>query len=247
MQKNKEAEMKTVQEYLREADRDRLLDSVAYDEICNTELLLEYPDKTIAQIQEAGRRRMNDLIDHLLSLKAVPTDCMVLYLTVETSFDRRFNHDFRSLQLINLNEIREDIYAYGYAFELTDWQETLGYLVAENKLTQDYMIDLLTQYLHEISFFGADPELRREEVDKVHADLAQSMKEIEEGKCIPAEEVFGEIARKHGWPRYEKDERQNALRRKITEAEIKYNRYCRWRERSRILMSLGESAPTFEE
>ena len=50
MQKNKEAEMKTVQEYLREADRDRLLDSVAYDEICNTELLLEYPDKTIAQI-----------------------------------------------------------------------------------------------------------------------------------------------------------------------------------------------------
>ena len=59
--------MKTVQEYLREADRDRLLDSIAYDEICNTELLLEYPDKTIAQIQEAGRRRMNDLIDHLLN------------------------------------------------------------------------------------------------------------------------------------------------------------------------------------
>ena len=40
---------------------------------------------------------------------------------------------------------------------------------------------------------------------------------------------------------------QDALQEKITKAEIKYNRYCIWRERSRILKSLGETAPEFEE
>lgn len=242
-----EAVMKTVQEVLREADRKQLLDSIAYDAICNTGLLLEYPDKTIAQIQEASRKRMNDLIDHLLSLEAVPTDCMVLYMTEATSFDRWYNHELWSLDLIDLNKIRKDIYVSGYAFELTDWEETLGYLVAENKLTQDHMIELLTQYLHEISFFGADPELHRKEVEKVHADLEQAMQEIEEGKCTPAEEVFEEIARKHGRPMDEKDDRQDELRDRITQAKAQYSRYCIWRERSRILMSLGESAPRFVE
>lgn len=239
--------MKTVQEVLREADRKQLLDSIAYDAICNTGLLLEYPDKTIAQIQEASRKRMNDLIDHLLSLEAVPNDCKVLYMTAATLLDRRFNHELWSLDLIDLNEIRKDIFANGYGFELSDWEKTLGYLVAENKLTQEHMIELLTQYLHEISFFGADPELHRKEVDKVHADLEQAMQEIEEGKCTPAEEVFEEIARKHGWPIDEKDDRQDALRRKVEEAEIQYSRYCSWRERSRILENMGESAPRFVE
>ena len=190
---------------------------------------------------------MNDLIDHLLSLEAVPTDCMVLYMTEVTSFDRWYNHELWSLDLIDLNEIRKDIFANGYGFELSDWEKTLGYLVAENKLTQDHMIELLTQYLHEISFFGADPELHRKEVDKVHADLEQAMQEIEEGKCTPAEEVFEEIARKHGRPMDEKDDRQDELRDRITQAKAQYSRYCRWRERSRILKSLGETVPAFEE
>lgn len=60
--------MKTVQEYLREADRNRLLDTVAYDTICDTLLLLEYPDRTIAEIQDAIKKRMDDLIDKYLQI-----------------------------------------------------------------------------------------------------------------------------------------------------------------------------------
>lgn len=36
--------MKTVQEYLRQADRERLLDSVAYDALSDTIMLLECKD-----------------------------------------------------------------------------------------------------------------------------------------------------------------------------------------------------------
>ncbi|MBQ9210414.1 MAG: hypothetical protein IJ153_01835 [Clostridia bacterium] len=238
--------MKTVQEHLREADRIGLLDAVAYDTICNSLLLLEYPDNTIAEIQDASKERMNDLIEHLLSIEAVPTDHMVLYMVPATSFDRQLNHDERSLCLIDLNEVRNDIYSASYAFELTAWTETLGYLVADNKLTQDYITDLLKQYLHEISFFGADPELHREEVEKVNTELDQAMKEIDEGHIIPAEDVFEELRKEHGLPLDEKDEKMDALKSKIIEAEIGLHRYCNWRERSRILESLGETAPPFE-
>ena len=238
--------MKTVQEHLMEADRDRLLDAIAYDTICDTLLLLEYPDRTIAEIQNASKKRMNDLIEHLLSLEAIPTDHKVLYLPPASSFDRRFNHEDRTLCLIDLNEICRDIYASGYSIEFSDWEETLGYLVADNKLTQDYIDELLIQYLHEISFFGADPELRKEKVKEVYADIDRGMKEIDEGRTIPAEKVFEDLRREHNLPIDEKDEKMDELQSKITEAELIYSRYCNWRERSRILESLGETVPPFK-
>ena len=45
--------MKTIQTVLREADRNRLLDALAYDLLYDTKLLLELKDKTIEQIQKA--------------------------------------------------------------------------------------------------------------------------------------------------------------------------------------------------
>lgn len=240
--------MKTVQEYLRQADRERLLDALAYDDLCDVHLLLECRDMTIEQMQDACKKHMNALIEHLLALDAEPSDHMVLYMVDASSFDRSFNNEFRSLNLIDLNEVRKNIYSSSYAFDLTEWRKTLGYLVAENKLTQDYMIDLLTQYLHEISFFGSDPEGHRERVEEVCADLERSVKEIEEGgHTVPAEEVFEELRKEHGLPIDEKDEFQDRLHSEIMEAETKYSRYCNWRERSRILKNLGETAPSFEE
>ncbi len=239
--------MKTVQEHLREANRARLLDSLAYDELCDPITLLECKDMTIREIQNACKKQMNEFIDHLLSMKAVTTDNMVLYMVPASAIDRHFNHEFCSVCLVDLNEIRKDIYAASYAFELTEWDKTLGYLVADNKLTQDHMNDLLTQYLHEISFFGTDPEKHEKKTEKVYAELDQSMKNLDVEKCTPADEFFDELAREYGWPIDEKDEKQDDLHGMIMEAEIRFSRYCNWRERSRILESLGEKAPYFKE
>ena len=240
--------MKTVQEYLRQADRERLLESVAYDALSDSIMLLECKDMTIEQIQDACKKQTNHLIDHLLSLEAVPSDHMVLYLTEVSSFDRGFGQTDKSLCLIDINEVRKDIYASSYAFDLSDWKETLGYLVAGNKLTQDYMIDLLTQYLNEISFFGMDPEQHQDKVEEVVSGLEKAVEEVKEGgHTVPAEKVLDELREKHGSPTDEKDELQKKLRFEILDAEMKYSRYCNWRERSRILKSLGDTAPSFEE
>ena len=93
--------MKTVQEYLRQADRERLLDALAYDDLCDVHLLLECRDMTIDQIQDACKKRMNSLIEHLLTLDAEPSDHMVLYMVDASSFDRRFYNEYRSLNMMD--------------------------------------------------------------------------------------------------------------------------------------------------
>ena len=73
------------------------------------------------------------------------------------------------------------------------------------------------------------------------------MNELDAGKCKPADVVFEEIARKHGLSIDEEDEKQDKLRRLVTKAEIEFSRYCNWRERSRILESMGEKVPEFKQ
>ena len=239
--------MKTVQEYLRIADRERLLDSLVYDEIYDSNLLFELKDLTITEIQYAYKKDMNAFIDHLLTLKAEPTDHMILYLSNICPDIGGKSYQDKSLNLIDLNEIRKDINASSYAFDLTAWEKTLGYLVADTKLTQDYIDELLVQFLQEISFLGTDPNEHQKEVDKVFADIEESMKEIEEGRTLTSEEVFEKLRKERGRPIKEKDAVQERYEDEYLTAKFKYNRYCNWRERSRILSSLGETAPTFEE
>ena len=190
---------------------------------------------------------MNAFLDHLLSLKTKPSDHMVMYLNKASSFYRRFNHEDKILCLIDINEIRKDIYSSSYAFELAELETTLGYLVSDNKLTQDYITDLLTQYLNEISFFGTDPEKRRKTIDEIRADLDESMKEIEEGKILSAEELLNDLSQKLESKIDEEDKYLYMLNKEILETEFRYSRYCHWRERSRILSDMGEPVPTYDE
>lgn len=239
--------MKTVQEYLRSADREQLLDALAYDDLCDVHLLLEWRLMTVTEIQDTCKKHMNKVIDNLLSIKVEPSDHMVLYMSDSSFFDRCFNHEFRSMSLIDLNEVRNNIYASSYAFDLTDWKETLGYLVAENKLTQDYITELLVKYIQEITFFGSEPEQHQSRINEVCAELKQAVKDIEEGRTVPLEKMNEDLREKLGMPVDEKDEIKDRLHSEVLKKERVYNRYLCWRERSRILESLGEEAPTFEE
>ena len=101
--------MKTVQTVLREADRDKLLDSLAYDMLYDTQLLLELKDKTVEQIQEACHNHMNAFIDHLLSLQAVSSDHMVLYMCEASSFDKAPQSVKLKCKIITGSPVKMDI------------------------------------------------------------------------------------------------------------------------------------------
>ncbi|MBP3210633.1 MAG: hypothetical protein J6M64_12130 [Oscillospiraceae bacterium] len=226
--------MKTVQEYLGVCDRERLLDALFYDDVlCDVTSLLQHKDTPLAEQEKRYKETMRGFIDHLLEMEPKPADGHILYLY--DVIDDTCARD-KALDLIKLEELKGNIDCDSYAFDFTDWDEAIGYLVADNKLTQDNMIDLLSQFLQEITFFGIGG--RDERIKEVEADLEQGMQEIKEGKTVPAEKVFEDMRREHGWPEPEKDEEQDRLRDAVWTATNEYDRYGLRRERTRILEGL---------
>ena len=220
--------MKTIKEHLAAAERDRLLDCLSYRFIQDTLHLLELKDHTIQDIRDQYSRYMNAFIERLLCVEETRSEQRVFYLYTGYGKDE-------VADLIDLAEITEDIEAPGHDFSFTEWSDSLGYSVADTKLTQDYLIDLLAQYLEEASLFGTDEDSRAAKVSDLIKQLDEGMQSMKEGEGRPAEEVFEELRREHGFPAPEKDARQDELGGKVTEAIAEFELYSRTRERKRIL------------
>ncbi len=235
--------MKTIKEHLAGSDREKLLNCLSYRFLDDPVNLLELKNRTVQDIRERYSRFMNGFIERLLSIDALHSGTRVFYLY--TSYDKD-----EVLDLIDLAETAKDIEAPGHDFSFTDWDESLGFLVADTKLTQDNLIDLLAQYLDGASYFGADERSRAAKLSELEKKLDEGIRSMKEGRCRPAEEVFDEIRWEHGFPIPEKDPRQDALRYQAIKAVGKFERYSRTRERRRIL-SIGEehddAAPTAVE
>ena len=226
--------MKTVMYYLQNTDLNEVLDIIANDLMKDTIALLEMKDRTIEDIRTRYKDTISESIDELLKLEMIPTDRWVLYLC-----DCADHGDIdRQLYLCDVNEIRENIDASSYSFISADWQETLGYLVADNKLTQDYITTVLAEYLKEVTYFGSMMEIRMKRIERVKSELDKSMQDIREEHTISAEDVFRKLEEEYGWPHDEEDETQDRLRQAIHEAEHNFNQYCHRRERKRILKSI---------
>ncbi len=220
--------MKTIQEYLAAADRERVLKNLSYRFLEDPLHLLELEECTIKDIQKRYSDYMNGFIEQLLSIEAARSDSHVFYLY--TSYEKG-----EILDLIDMAEIAADIKACGHDFSFTDWRESLGFLVADTKLTQDYLTDLLAQYIEGVSCFGTDEASRTAKLGEIFEQLDEGMRSFQEGEAKSAEEVFEELRKEHGFPAREKDPSQDALRDKVTVAVAEFEQYCRIRERERIL------------
>lgn len=220
--------MKTIKEHLTATERDRLLDCLSYRFIEDTLHLLELKDHTVQDIRDRYSRYMNAFIECLLCIDETCSEQRVFYLYTGYGKDE-------IADLIDLAEITEDIEAPGHDFSFTEWSESLGYSVADTKLTQDYLIDLLAQYLEEASRFGTDENSRAEKLSELIKQLDEGVQSMKAGVGKSAEEVFEELRRKHGFPVSEKDARQDELGGKVVEAIAEFELYSRTRERRRIL------------
>ena len=72
--------MKTIQEHLREADRKRLLDCLAYRFLSDPLHLLEAGEYAVEEIMERYSGYMNSFIERLLGLDIDRSDSHVCYL-----------------------------------------------------------------------------------------------------------------------------------------------------------------------
>ena len=226
--------MKTIQEYLGAADRQRLLDCLAYRFLSDPLRLLEAREYTVQEIMERYSGHMNSFIERLLGVEIAGSDTHVFYLYPDYRNDE-------VLDLADLKAIEADIEAPGLDFSFTEWRESLGYLVADTKLTQDNMIQLLAQYLEQASFFRTEEATRSGRIDEIVKDLDAGIQSMREGESMSADVVFDKLCRKHGFPIPEKDFRQDELYSAVMSAIHEYGMYGRTRERKRILAALAPS------
>jgi len=223
--------MKTIQEHLREADRKRLLDCLAYRFLSDPIRLLEAREYAVEEIMERYSQHMDKFLERLLGLDIDRSDSHVFYLYPDY-------RNGETLDLVELAEIDADIEAAGLDFTFTDWHDSLGYLVADTKLTQDNMIQLLAQYLEQASFFGTEEASKSRRVAEIEKELQAGIDSMWDGESKPAEVVLDELRKAHGLPIPEKDSRLDELRDKAVSAIHEYGMYGRTRERKRILASL---------
>lgn len=217
--------MKTVQEWLRETGAEKII--AAY--------LVTYPidfpmlrnkDVTVARVFEVLKDNLRGYIQYLLSLEAVPSENDIFYAvhTMEGQYSRV------KADLSRRDDILKDELPEHYAWEFTDWEQVLGWRIADTKLTLDHMDDVLADILFEMSFFGTDPEEWKQRKAEIEASLDESMEEIRNGDSRSAEEVFAEF----GLPRDEPDEEADELDSHITIAVVEYDIHSRKREAAKV-------------
>ena len=108
--------------------------------------------------------------------------------------------DENTYELILADELLEDgAQCASYAYEFTPQAEIIGFLVADNPFTQANLNNLMSEVLHEASFFGFQQEALDEEMKKLKEAEAQA----KAGEGITVEQLEQDLYKGLNWkPRW---------------------------------------------
>lgn len=189
--------MNTVQWYLDRTNRKELLNYYMFShplEIrpgINDGVLKEM---TLRDSYNMAYRKMSSIIDEMLSMEPrVPENKNYGVLFIHESCKGDLLND-EECCLVYLDEIKKietikNPATYSYVF--TPRKEAVGFLVADTTQTQRSILNLLTQFLYEITFFGYEEEKTDEERKK----LNKVIEDIKNGSATtePAKKVFSNL------------------------------------------------------
>ena len=218
--------MRTIQEYLKECDRGEIINGYIYKYAFSWELMgSKYKDVTCGEIVEKYRRTLNDYIDKLVKLQSESNEEEMILLAYHSSED-----DDILFSLFKREDImNEDLdYVTSYGYEFSEFEEVVGYYVADTYLTQYSINDLIIDYLHETSWTGYNHERLQEDLDK----LIKATEEAEAHKDDPdyymtAEEVFRRVEEEFGFEFEKHDSKQEAARHEFIQHATEYTEKCR--------------------
>ena len=228
--------MKTVRAVLREMDTERLLDTYVYDHpIPYYEL--QAMDISANEIFKRYKELYREFVQRLRGMEIQPPEDGhqgILFVS-------RYLKDYMEenvYELIHADGLLEKgVKCESYAYEFTPQAEILGFLVADNPFTQANLYDLMSDVLHEASFFGFQQEALDEELERLKEAEAQ----VEAGQTITQEELEQELHKESGWePRWhhKEDPEEARLKRQAFEACRAYQTYCREKELALIKAQL---------
>lgn len=230
--------MKTVRKTLNEMDIDRLINAYLY----NHPIEYEKEDRLgmeINQIIHHHKAVLRRYIERLQKMRIKkPADAHQGILYVHRYIKEYFHEE--AYCLIHADELLEKgADCNDYAYEFTPQAEIIGFLIADNPLTQYHIYDLMADVLFEASFFGFEQQYLKEELDK----LIKAEEEIKSGKAktIPFDDVIAELeAKGRVFDRETKEEEE--LRKKAMEAANAYSQYSRKMELDMIRETLMKGA-----
>ena len=213
--------MKTVQQWLKDIDRENLLGT--YQFLCTPDfLLLKNEEMSVAEVYNRQKQLVSDFIDHLISLDAQPNEDRMIFLAVSAYYEGRA--DTRTV-LISANEIEKDQPDH-FDWMMTDREKLAGYDIADTESTIDEICTVLAQIIENAVFLGYSQKSFIEEREKLYQSLKQSEEDIENGRVYTSEEVWEHL----GLKPEKKDPRAEELRTNVTRAELEYGQYSFRRE-----------------
>lgn len=218
--------MKTVQETLNCVDAKKLIDYYlsTYPISIN-----DFDDNiTIGEAKKYTTYRLNQYINDLKTIQIKSDDNQGIFFTSRKEDE---TGDDVVTNLVFTNDLKKyDVQAESYAFEFSPQAEIMGWLIADNQLTQAHLLDLLVEIMEEASFFGYKQEGLEKEANK----LAVRIKEIDKnlGKSISFDDFKKEFDFDKQSPEEEK------LEAKIIQAQIEYSEYSRKKELVEIIKEL---------
>jgi hypothetical protein len=223
--------MKTVQEYFRKADADKLINYYLHKHPVKLEDITQDNEK-ILDAKNRIRKRLQEYIERLRSMDIEDGEDGKEYIL----FVHKMQQDGAeedTASLVCRQELRDkglEAETYSYVFDRQ--AKIMGFKVSDAAYTQKNLIELLTDVMYEASFFGFEQQHLDEELQK----LEFSIKEFEEGTATTY--TMEEVWEHFGFEKEERDETADELWHAITRAVVEYNQYQKKKELQALMDSL---------
>lgn len=216
--------MRTIQEYLKECNRDNVIESFLYKYTFSGSLLWRNnKDLTINEIIEQERVALNGLIDRLIEIKPKKSDDgeVWILMTIHCA-ETDLGDDTANILVRQSDVMNEDLeWVTSYGYEFTPHEEAARFYVADTYLTQHYVEDLIVDYLYETSFTGYQQEGLKETLDRLNESIDDSKNN---GTCETKD--FSEFLEEDGYGFERKDPAQEKAWRDYIRHCIDYNKKC---------------------
>ena len=206
--------MKTVQAWLKQLDRDRLLDLYASRYPLHAEDTSgnrSYPERATAQ-----REALIRAIDEMISLQPRETGYVFFACEEYGAFSPEVG-----AAMCKAEDIRGEKCPSGFSWMLTPWEEIAGCPVVETELTLECLYDLFACILFKATMYGYSRDA-----------VLRERRELDAGPMGKEDFLNGQAQSWEGWddelptPSPEHDPVRKRLERVVQDAVCRFDRYC---------------------
>ena len=228
--------LKTIQQVIQEMDSERIEKAYFYEHPVNLIEVRDFDEATIGVLKAVISERFQAFIDRLrnMEIKNDSGKQGLLFVYKSQTESTVLGTDVGLIHLDELFEETDLSKINTYAYEFTQQKESLSFLVADTKLTQDNLMDVVVSFLDEISFFGYEQEDLQEELDLLNASIKECEEHPENLKATTADD----LRERFGLPKEEIYQHEMAKAQNFYKAGMDYTQYCKTVELEKIKDSL---------